>query len=224
MGGLTNRSGNMTFLKIAEGKIRTKAKANDPGAEYRKVEVSGKVYEMWEYVYTDLEGVIQKVEMKSHETFGDQALVTITDGDQVFGLTLPEKSGNFRSFAYLFPNLDFSKEVVIKPYSMAVKDKDYKNTGITMYQDGEKVLNYFKDWDKDNEKSVLKNGLEAFDFGKVKGNKQETEILKIRVLAFLKESVESGIQRLNDFNQAKVLEEAPVKETTPSKEDDDLPY
>lgn len=225
--GLENRASGMIYLKIADGKLRTKAKANEDKAEFRRVEVQGKVYEMWEHVFTEVTGMIDNIEIKPHETYGDSALITIRDGDEVYGLTLPEKSGNFRSLCYLLPNIDFSSEVTIKPYAMQVEGKDYKNTGITIYQNGEKVLNYYKDWDEETKTSTLKNGLEEFDFQAVKGNKSKTKILQIQVLEFLTESLKKQIDRF-DKEKAEFISSLADKVIAEEKklevEDEDLPF
>lgn len=227
-----NKNAKVVFLRIADGKIRQKTDENNPKAEERYDDINGKY--MYELVYDSCEGYVRDIKTQTHEKYGTSyniILLDPSDGTR-YSLQLSEESRYFQSMAMLLPNVDFKIPLLIKPFSF--KNENNANIGLSMEQNGVKVENFFKDWDAENEVSTPKNGLEDFDFKEVKGDKEETKILQMKLRKFLKANLKGQIKRmlevveeLPDEDLAQITKDAPeetekeVEETSKKKSEKD---
>jgi len=210
---------DITYLNVSDGKLRQRVDANTEGAKNRSGSVNGKDYSVWELVYPSVDGYIKSIAYREHDTYGNSWNVKLQDSNgEIFMVSLKEKSNYFQRFAELLPNIDFSKPVVLKPYSIPIKGKEYKNQGLTVEQGGSKLASYYKTWDSKTEKTTLKNGMEDFNFAKADG-KDERDILKIKLIKFLRAETDKQIERLVDY-----LDTAPATPSNSDEGDDDLPF
>ena len=193
------------YYKITEGKIRQKTTEKDPEAEERYSDITNRY--IYERVYNSCTGFIRKINLQTHEEFGNSISVVLYDPkmQESYSLTITETSRYYSSFVQILPNVDFSKTVTIKPYAFKMDNR--QSIGVTILQDGKKLLNYYKDWDEKKETYIQKNGLEKFNFDKVKGDKDELKILMLRVLKFLKAEFKKQLIRLEEFIELHPLSE-----------------
>ena len=157
--GLQKNSGGATYLSIADGKIVRNHKEAKQGVTVSRTTKTGKT--VHEEKFDSITGRI--VGLKTHENdFGKQWHLTFTDGEDSYIVTMPYSSRYSTSFLKALPNIDLSKDVKLMPWSMTDKqDASKKVTGITMWQDGNKVAPAFT---KDEP-----NGLPQMKQVKVKG-------------------------------------------------------
>lgn len=194
------KSDKIVFLKISDGKIRQKTTKDDPHAEERFDSINNKF--LYERVYTACQGYLIDIKVNTHEEYGTQynlILFDPADGTK-YSLGISEESRYFQSMVMLLPNVDLSKPLTVKPF--AFKNNGSSNIGLTFEQDGEKIPNYYKDWNEKKQESKLKNGLEKFDFKSVYGDKEETKIMQMKLRKFLKSELKKQIQRLYDYIEA----------------------
>jgi hypothetical protein len=194
----------VSYLKITDGKIRQRTTQDDPQAEERHDDINNKF--LYERVYSSCTGYIKRISVQTHEDFGEQFILSLYDPDteETFALSMGGGSRYFQSLCMHLPNIDFAKPVTVKPYSF--KSDKSNNTGITFYQGGVKVQNYYKSWDEDTKTSTAMNGMEKFDFSKVKGDKDDMRILQIKVAKFLKAELKKQVIRLEEFCEANPVE------------------
>lgn len=239
----------ITYLRISDGKIRAKSVKEDPDAEERFVEIKGT--HVYEKVYTSCEGYLIDITVQTHDEYGvtyNLILFDPSDGMK-YSLAVAESSRYFGSLAQHMPNIDFSKKLVVKPY--AFTNEGRKNIGISFVQEDEKVENYYRKYDEKTETSKSINGLEKFNFAKVKKSKEDTKIMQMQLLKFLKAEMKPHLIKLKKYMEENKLpiaeatdeDEHEVPETkTPkedkssgkkkpakgagkkAKDDDDLPY
>jgi hypothetical protein len=128
---------NTIFLSISDGALtRTFKEANQNTRE--RVTKTGRL--VHEQHFRDVEGLITGLETREND-YGKQWWLSLEDGDEKYIITMPYSSRYASSFLKALPNLDKSKNVKIMPWSMTDKqDASKKVTGVTMYQDGIKVL------------------------------------------------------------------------------------
>lgn len=132
---------------ISDGSIRVPSTEDDPSAVKREYETSdGKKGVKYEEVYDTLSGVIQDINFFDGD-FGKVLNVTIDD------ITLSINTNvNFgEDFMKKLPNIDLNEEVYLSPYSFE-DDKKKIRKGITVYQKGEKLQNFF--FDPENKENI----------------------------------------------------------------------
>lgn len=193
--GLTKRD-KVTYLKCTEGKLRMKTTKEDPEAEARYVEMNGTT--LYEKVFTTCEGYVRDIKVQTHEEYGTSYNLMLFDPNEgeMFSINIGEASRYFASFVECLPNIDFSVPLEVRPYMF--KQDGKQNIGISFKQRGEKVANAYKDFDEDKKKSVFKGGLEKFNFNKVKGDKEETKILQMKLLKWLRAEMQKELIRLKE--------------------------
>ena len=219
--GLTKKE-KITYLKIADGKLRLKTTKEDPQAEERYVEINDKF--LYERVFTTCEGFIRGIIMQEHEEYGVSYSLVLYDPatKEKFSLQMGELSRYFASLVMHLPNVDLAKPIEVKPYSFKVDGRS--SIGISFKQDGEKIPNYYKDYDAESNKTTPKNGMEDFDFAKVKNDKDERKILQIKLLKFFKIELKKQVERLLEYveqNPLPTVENAVAGVST--KEDGEKP-
>ena len=137
-----------TYVNIlgSDGTLRKEVTETTPGAVKREWKSGdGKSSGVkWEHIYSELSGVITTVEFYSGD-YGVNLIIGVTDGDEPeVRLSMSMSSSFGEDFALKLPALDIKKPVIIKPYSF-VDDNGKPKKGVTVFQDGNKVQNFFYD-------------------------------------------------------------------------------
>jgi hypothetical protein len=152
---------NTTYLSVADGNlVRQHKQANAQTTE--RLTKTGKL--VYEERFKDLTAKLDNITTRTND-YGTQWQLHFTDGDASYVVSLPYSSRYASSFLKALPNIDASKEVRFMPWAMKDKQDATKTiTGITLYQDGEKIAPAYT---KENP-----NGLPQMVKIKVKGKEQ----------------------------------------------------
>lgn len=141
---LKEREQKTYAIIIADGSIRLKADDNDPKAVTRTIELKdGTTMTKRERVYHELSGFIRSVEFKDGD-YGKSVNVGVEDGGEIITLSLGLGSNFGEDFLKKLPNVKFSEEVIMRPYSFE-DDKKKLRKGITIIQGLDKLTNFFGD-------------------------------------------------------------------------------
>lgn len=138
---LSNLGGaNTTYLSVADGNlVRQHKQANAQTTE--RLTKTGKL--VFEERFKDLTAKLDGIDTRENE-YGKQWQLKFQDQGDYYVVSLPYSSRYASSFLKVLPNLDLSKEVRFMPWAMKDKNDPTKTiTGITMYQDGEKLAPYY---------------------------------------------------------------------------------
>lgn len=191
--GLNKNGGGGIFLSISDGKIVRRHDAEVKGTTVSRVNKLGKT--VHEEKFDTIEGVITGVKLKadtSGQNYGDQYVITIKDGDDMFNINVQQDSRYATSFLKALPHVDLNKPVKFMPWSMQDKTTPTKNiTGVTMWQDGVKILPAYT--------KEAPNGLPEMTQKTIKGKKvwdsyEMNEFLKKMVLdLFQKRNAEAQV-------------------------------
>ena len=159
---LTNLGGaNIIYLSVADGNlVRQHKQATERTTE--RITKTGKL--VYEERFKDLTAKLVNIDTKEND-YGKQWQVTFTDEGETYIVSLPFSSRYASSFLKALPNADLSKELRFMPWAMKDKNDATKTiTGITLYQDGEKIAPAYTKEDP--------NGLPQMTKIKVKGKEQ----------------------------------------------------
>jgi len=135
------RTSSGTYLKVVGGNLVKEVPEGTEGARKRNWEAAGKSGGKHELVYSAWEGVIENIEIKEMD-FGKVCNIKFPD----VTISMNTDSRYFQDFACKVFNADLSKPVIFHPYDIE-DDKGHK-TGVSFQQDGEKLSNYFYDFEK----------------------------------------------------------------------------
>lgn len=138
---LSNLGGvNTTYLSVADGNlVRQHKQANERTAE--RLTKTGKL--VYEERFKDLTAKLDGITTREND-YGKQWQLRFQDQGDYYVISLPYSSRYASSFLKALPNIDLSKEVRFMPWAMKDKNDPTKTvTGITLYQDGEKVAPYY---------------------------------------------------------------------------------
>jgi hypothetical protein len=159
---LSNLGGtNTTYLSVADGNlVRQHKQATERTTE--RLTKTGKL--VFEERFKDLTAKLENITTRTND-YGTQWQLEFTDGDATYIVSLPYSSRYSSSFLKALPNVDVSKELRFMPWAMKDKQDATKTiTGVTLYQDGEKIAPAYT---KENP-----NGLPQMVKIKVKGKEQ----------------------------------------------------
>lgn len=155
------------FLTIGKGgtgetMLRQSVSEGTPDSVARHWEVNGEKGTKYELLFPSIEGKITNVEIKKEEEkgYGDKIQLTF-DGEITVSTKTTSKFGS--SIMRQLPNVDFTKEVKLQPYSYTPKGKDKEVTGVSIKQ-GETFDDRVGDAFYDFEKKESKNGIPEPDF------------------------------------------------------------
>jgi hypothetical protein len=159
---LSNLGGtNTTYLSVADGNlVRQHKQATERTTE--RLTKTGKL--VFEERFKDLTAKLENITTRTND-YGTQWQLEFSDGDASYIVSLPYSSRYSSSFLKALPNVDVSKELRFMPWAMKDKQDATKTiTGVTLYQDGEKIAPAYT---KENP-----NGLPQMVKIKVKGKEQ----------------------------------------------------
>lgn len=134
------------YLNIVGGQFAERAKADTPNAVKRYSEK--KQQDVWEILNDRTSGMIKEIKIEKGD-YGKQLIITMTDVDENYLISIPVESKYFDSFCSKIGNADLNKLIELAPYSFEPKDGGNKRIGMNIYQDGQK-LDYF--FSKENPK------------------------------------------------------------------------
>lgn len=152
MGLLEREDKGRLLYVLADGKLREQVDETTEGAKLRVVkDDDGNVKaEKWELTYPGIKGFISGVTTFDGD-YGTNILIAIKDAnDEEFTLSLKAKDRYGEDFLHKLPNVDFEKEITIKPYNF-VAEGDKKMTGVSLTQDDTKLRNAFNWKDESGE-------------------------------------------------------------------------
>lgn len=216
--GLINDRFTGVYASInAEGAIRVKVEEGTPGSKFVEYELKdGTKGSKWVLEYNKLSGYITDIRFLDGN-FGEQLNVVMRDKDGEVILTLPIKSNYSMDLMKKLPNIDFTKEVVIAPYSFE-DDKKKTKKGITLMQGENKIKSFFSD-----EKGLAINDFPIVQKEMAEMKKDDWTIYFINVTNFLKEYTQNNIcQKIEVANQSNIyaFDEEKVDEVSI----DDIPF
>ena len=151
MGLLEREDKGRLLYVLADGKLREQVDETTEGAKLRVVkDDDGNVKaEKWELTYPGIKGFISGVTMFDGD-YGTNILIAIKDAnDEEFTLSLKAKDRYGEDFLHKLPNVDFEKEITIKPYNFT--DGERKVVGVSLTQDDVKLGNAFNWKDESGE-------------------------------------------------------------------------
>ena len=149
MGLLEREDKGRLLYVLADGKLREQVDETTEGAKLRVVkDDDGNIKaEKWELTYPGIKGFISGVTAFDGD-YGTNILIAIKDAnDEEFTLSLKAKDRYGEDFLHKLPNVDFEKEITIKPYNFT--DGERKVTGVSLTQDEVKLQNAFNWKDED---------------------------------------------------------------------------
>lgn len=133
--GLETRE-QKTFLQvISDGSIRKVVPEGTPGCVRREYEdrETKEVKHKFELVFSAINGMIGKISLNKGK-YGDQLIIPITDGDEVYNLALSTQQNFGEDFMKKMPNINFDKPVRLSPFSF-VSDAGKTIRGVDVRQD-----------------------------------------------------------------------------------------
>jgi hypothetical protein len=131
---------NTTYLSVADGNlVRQHKQATERTTE--RLTKTGKL--VFEERFKDLTAKLDGIATREND-YGKQWQIKFQDQGDFYIVSLPYSSRYASSFLKVLPNIDLSKEIRFMPWAMKDKNDPTKTiTGITMYQDGEKLASYY---------------------------------------------------------------------------------
>lgn len=137
-----------TYFQVgANGDIRLTVPEGTTGAVRREYEdrETKEVNHKFELIYKFIDGIVGDITIMQGK-FGDNLIIPLKDvatGETLY-LSLGVTSTYGEDFLKKMPNIDYSKPVVITPFSFT-SDKGKLIKGVDVKQDGGKVKNFFRD-------------------------------------------------------------------------------
>jgi len=216
--GLKDKSHEKTtFLNIVQGEFAKRVSEGTPNAIQREIEYEDVKKTVWETRHESLSGIIKSIEIKEDGKFGDQLLINLQDGMDVFTVSLGLSSREAKGFMLCLPNIDVSEELTLSPYNYERKKDGKKMIGLGITQESTGV-GEFKNvpYYYTNE-----NGLPHADVAPdEKLDKDEFKILMAQITIFLKKETKKWIA----LHDGKVEEQKAVVPSGGSETTDDLPF
>lgn len=202
-----NTSGSVVFMSFAQGKFVEKF--SEPvyqggkliSKEYTYEDDSGNKITKHKVEYNKLSGMLKGIELRDTK-FGDQLSLTIDDGEErvILSIASCKQDGTpqqgFSSIVEFLPAIDPTQEIALRAWSS--KNGEYTNSGISVGQNGNKLNKHFSIYDAETNKTTRKNGIEKFDYSKLKGDKNKKARLKLgrEHYEFLEEFTQEQIKRI----------------------------
>lgn len=192
--GLQNTRDTRKYVTVlSDGTIRLNVTEETEGAVKREYETSDKKTGVkYELVFSELSGKITGLNFQDGD-YGKNLQIEVTDGDPIV-LSLNTASSFGEDFLKKLPNIDLTKEVILRPYSFE-DDNGKLRKGITVIQNGDKIASYF--YDVEGKKNI--NGYPTPDQKKVKSfDKDDWKIYFIEVRKFLIAYAENNIPLIKE--------------------------
>jgi hypothetical protein len=170
--GLSTTGGNdsqKNYLNILGGKITQRVKEGTEGAVSR---INKQNKEVWELHFDTLSGRIVDFNLEESD-YGKVWVVTIQSGIDYYYLHLQQSGRITNGLMHRLPNIDLSKEIVIKTFRIFNEDKQRDQDYLVVYQGGtaksNKIEGHYTKKGPDGKVQNI-NGLPEMVQIKVKGN------------------------------------------------------
>lgn len=156
---INTKQDNKFVTILADGTLRLPVTEFTEGAVKREYETSdGKTGTKHELVFTEISGFITKVEFHDGE-YGKLLQITMSEEGEDDVIVSLNTSSNFgEDMMKKLMSIDTQKKVRLVPYSFT-GEKGKSKKGLTVYQDEQKVKNYFTEGE--GEKTKLLHGYPA---------------------------------------------------------------
>lgn len=187
----TSTGSNKKFYSVFNGAFRTKVPEGTPESFDR---INKKGVRVFELEAQALRGIIEDVAIEDSD-YGKQIKITLDENDKgqhpILSFGVESKDG--RDVLKKLPAIDFSKEVLVRPYRFIPEDKDEEISGISITQPDEegmfknKVENFF--FDPETKKYIHNYPMIDWD----KATEPEQKIYKIQRDAFLLDYVQNNV-------------------------------
>ena len=211
--GLANTRTQATFVSIgSNGDLRVNANESTPGAVKRDYELSnGSKGSKWELIYNEMTGIITSIQFRDGD-YGEQMLINFWDDGVSYVLTTPASSNFATDIMKKIPNINVTKPITIKPYSLT-DDKGKPKKGVTIIQDGSKITNFFVEEGEDGKKKEA-HGFPVKEAGKAYKT-SDWKLYFMQVAKFLQEYTEANVTpallSVIELDDIKSLKEADEK-------------
>lgn len=141
LGTSSNNGESGTFISIAGGKVWDKTKGEEHPLygtqEFKKIDdtIGVRAGAMYDYIV----GSVVGVRFNQHEKFGESVLVTVMSEGERYIVSISTNNRYSQDMLKALLKMDFSKEILMKPYDFVDKVKNNRVQGISFKQDGEKI-------------------------------------------------------------------------------------
>lgn len=215
------------YFSVFQGKISMSVKASQAKDEGVITRTNKDGVEVYERHFDAIAGIITKIELKlppqDKPTFGKQWVITFNKGGLVAKLNMKYDSGYALGFLKRLPNIDFNKEVKLRPSFFIPEGKTKEGAFMSVYNGGNKVEPYFT---KDNP-----NGLPQLEEVVFKGEKQWDNSKQMAYFETVVEAANTKIKSLlpdgdiqpSGDGNATISSSVPQNNNT-SEVEDDLPF
>jgi hypothetical protein len=182
-----------TFINIlgSDGTLRMTVPEGTPNSVDREYETSdGKTGVKHELIYKEIAGYITDMELYEGD-YGTNIIVEIAINEEKTEkryLSIGTGSSFGEDFMKKLPRVDFTKVVVLSPYSFE-DEKGKMKRGITVIQDDQKLVNFF--YDKETEKNTNGFPEPKGDTRKYTKDKWKSYFLDVRI--FLTEYMNENV-------------------------------
>lgn len=188
------------YLNIVGGKFAEKAKSDTPNAVKRFSEKKNQ--DVWELLNDRTSGTIKSMVIEKGD-YGKQLIISMSDVDENYLISLPVESKYFDSFCSKIGNANISQSLELAPYSFEPKEGGAKRVGMNIFQGGNKLEYFFS---KENPKGKPFPESEKLD-------EESWKIYKLQERKFYCQFIES----------LTIKKEEPKASSQP-EESDDLPF
>lgn len=226
--GLETREHKVYLQVISDGTIRKQVPEGTEGAVKREYEdrETKETRHKFELVFDAINGMLGTITINKGK-YGDQLIVPITDGDEIYNLALSTQQNFGEDFMKKLPNINLDKPVRLSPFSFT-SDQGKTIRGIDVRQDwnpnepmgegnGNKIPSHY--YDKEAKKNV--NGYPDFDGDK--DDKEDWKIYFAQARKFLINDLKKkGL--IADGSAAGTTSGVAAKEIVPEEEDGDVPF
>lgn len=209
MPAVQNEYSGTPFLSIVAGKFVKRVEPGTPGSKERVNKLGATVsevhYDAWKGIVKDWSIVDGEYGKSIHVNFDD---VTLSLGGKMMS-----------EFIKKFSGAKADQEIVVAPYDFMTDDAKRK-TGLNMIQNGEKLWDFFSDYDKDTKTFSFKNGYPAPPTEWEKMTDAQKKIYYITTEEFLENYVTS--HPINNIGAGS--ENAPQEPRVDPTNPDDVPW
>ena len=214
------------YLSLYKGKFRERVDKGAEQAQVREyVDKEGNTKVIFERVYDGWNGELVGLRMNEGK-FGSELKIYFNDAV----ISIPQQSKEFDDIVPKLASIVFgSKErnIEIKPYDFETEDKngnEVRMRGATITANGNKVVNYFKQWNDETKKFEYLNGLPK-PTGKEK-KKDQWKLYFATVNSFYSDKVDEMSELFPKYvhpvqTQQSSLDDIPVVDEIPVVTDND---
>lgn len=151
---INTKQDNKFVTILSDGTLRLPVPEYTEGSVRREYETSdGKTGVKHELVFTEISGYITKVEFKEGD-FGKLLQVTMSEEGEDDVIVSIQTGSNFgEDLMKKLPAIDTQKKVRLVPYAFTDENGKSKK-GLTVYQDEQKVQNFFQEGEGDKRKML----------------------------------------------------------------------